>query len=90
MKFKINKLCDEDWESMQNVLEDKFCEKCFKKVLDLTQKNESEIDTIVKKSDEEVCGRILSSHISKIALSTILVLNLTLVSAQTLEPSLRW
>ncbi|QQV03222.1 MULTISPECIES: hypothetical protein [Chryseobacterium] len=88
MKFKIDKPCDENWGNMQDISDGKYCEKCSKKVLDLTQKSEDEIDEIVKKSDGELCGRILSSRVSKIALSAVLVLNLTFLDAQNVSVSL--
>lgn len=72
MKFKIDNQCYENWENMQNISEGKFCEKCSKKVFDLTQKRDEEIDEIIGKSESELCGRILSSRVSKIALSMII------------------
>lgn len=87
MKFKLDKPCDENWGNMQNISEGKYCEKCSKKVLDLTQKSDEEIEEIMRKSEDQLCGRI-SSSASKIALSTALVLNLTFLNAQDVSVSL--
>lgn len=88
MKFKIDKPCDENWGNMQNVSDGKYCEKCSKKVLDLTQKSDEKIEEIMRKSEDQLCGRMVSSGVSKIALGAALVLNLTFLYAQNVEAAL--
>lgn len=58
-KIRINNPCPEKWEDMQDSSEGKFCDKCSKKVWDLTDKTDSQIEKIMV-SNVNICGRIIS------------------------------
>lgn len=82
--IKINKPCLENWDSMQDSLQGKFCEKCAKNIIDFTEKSDCEIQDIFNKANgKEICGRISSMPFSKIATGFILVSNLTFGQAQS-------
>lgn len=83
MKIRINSPCPEQWENMQDFLQDKFCEKCSKCVVDFTGKTNQEIQNIITNADgKDVCGRIPSKPLSMIAAGIILVTNLNFSQAQ--------
>jgi hypothetical protein len=83
-QIKIHNPCPESWETMQEASEGKFCEKCSKCVIDLTDKTDYEIQDIFKTADgKEICGRISTRSLSMVAAGIILVTNLTFVQAQT-------
>jgi len=83
-QIKIHNPCPENWETMQDASEGKFCEKCSKCVIDFTDKTDYEIQDILKTADgKEICGRISTRSLSMVATGIILVTNLTFVQAQT-------
>lgn len=84
MKIKINNPCPEDWETMQDFTEGKFCEKCSKCVVDFTDKTNDEVQDILNNTnDKEICGRISYSNLfAKTAAGIILITNLTFAQAQ--------
>lgn len=60
MKFKIEKPCHENWNEMNSVSGGRFCDLCFKKVFDLTEKSDTEIDHILTE-EANICVRIKQS-----------------------------
>lgn len=82
-QIKINNPCPEKWDNMQDSSEGKFCEKCSKCVVDFTDKTNEQIQNVLSDSNgKEICGRISSRSLSKIATGIVLVTNLTFVRAQ--------
>lgn len=83
-RIKIIKPCHEQWDHMQDSPTGKFCEKCAKNVIDFTEKNDEEIQSIFSKAQgKEICGRISSMPLSKMAASFFLISNLTFSQVQT-------
>jgi hypothetical protein len=82
-QIKIQNPCPENWDVMQDAPQGKFCEKCSKCVVDLTDKTDEQITDIFKIANgKEICGRISARSLSMIAAGIILVTNLTFVQAQ--------
>lgn len=81
--IKINNPCPENWDSMQDSLQGKFCEKCSKCVIDFTDKTDREIANIFAEArNTEICGKVSKKSLSKIASGIILITNLTFIQAQ--------
>lgn len=79
----INNPCPENWDSMQDSSQGKFCEKCSKCVIDFTDKTDREIANIFTEvHNTEICGKISKKSLSKIASGIILITNLTFIQAQ--------
>ncbi|MGU3375483.1 hypothetical protein [Chryseobacterium sp. M5A1_1a] len=45
-KFQISSPCSQDWDSMEQVSEDRFCDECNKKVWDFDHLPKVKIDKI--------------------------------------------
>jgi hypothetical protein len=83
-RIKINNPCPENWDDMQDFPTGKFCEKCSKCVVELTDKTEKQIHDIVTAAQgKEICGRISTRSLAMAAAGIILVTNLSFVQAQT-------
>lgn len=83
MKIKIKNPCPENWEEMQDAPEGKFCEKCSKCVVDLTEKTNNQIQEMIRQAEgKEICGRISTRSLSAVAAGIIMVTHLTFVQAQ--------
>ena len=64
--FYIPKPCSQNWSTMTNVENGKFCELCNKKVYDLTNLNNYEIGDLLK-YDNKICARIkVNNSISRL------------------------
>ncbi len=82
--IRIIKPCLENWESMRDSAEGRFCEKCSKCVIDLTERTDDQIQEIMKQAEgKEICGRISVKSLSALVAGIIIVSNLTFVQAQT-------
>ncbi len=66
MKYKIllSNPCQQEWSKMKASDKGKFCEKCQKKVHDLTKYSETQLHNTLKKN-EKVCGKLRLSQINK-------------------------
>ncbi|AZA82530.1 hypothetical protein C1637_07930 [Chryseobacterium lactis] len=81
--IKINDPCPEKWENMQDSQEGKFCKKCSKYIVDFAEKTDEQIQNVFDTANgKEICGRIPSISIPKIAAGIILITNFTFVQAQ--------
>lgn len=82
--IKIHNPCSENWDQMQDFPTGKFCEKCSKCVIDLTDKTDEQIHDVLKTAHgKEICGRISTRPLALAAAGIILITNLTFVQAQT-------
>ena len=61
--LKIDKACQEVWDSMLTDNDGRFCELCEKSVIDFTGLSQKETFKILKKSKGGICGRITHSQI---------------------------
>lgn len=63
-KIKIENPCHESWNGMTSVSGGRFCDLCSKKVFDLTDKTDQEVDEIFSSNkDNHICTRIQKSRI---------------------------
>jgi len=82
-KININNPCPEEWDTMQDFPQGKFCEVCSRCVIDFTDKTDQEIKNITDNTiGERICGRIALKSFSRIAAGMILITNLTFIQAQ--------
>ena len=82
-KFQISSPCNQDWESMEQVSEGRFCEECKKKVWDFDHLPETEIDKVLQ-SNKSICAK--KTYLKPTFSSVFLALTLTssiYVNAQT-------
>ncbi|WP_374460667.1 hypothetical protein [Chryseobacterium taeanense] len=83
-QIRIHNPCSENWENMQDFPSGKFCEKCYKCVVDFTEKTDAQINEILQATNgKEICGRISKRTLSLAATGIILITNLTFIQAQT-------
>ncbi|BAP33631.1 uncharacterized protein CHSO_4594 [Chryseobacterium sp. StRB126] len=83
-RIKIHNPCPEKWDDMQDFPSGKFCEKCSKCVIDLTDKTDQQIRDIIKAANgKEICGRISTRPLALAAAGIILVTNLSFAQTQT-------
>ncbi|RKT00831.1 hypothetical protein [Chryseobacterium defluvii] len=61
-EIQIQSPCEESWNAMQSVSGGRFCDLCSKKVYDLTDKTDEEIQSILE-SNEAICGKIQSTRL---------------------------
>jgi hypothetical protein len=61
-KFIIQEPCHEDWTAMTPTDQGRFCAACSKCVIDLTNKQPTEIKEIYQANDGDVCGRMSVSQ----------------------------
>jgi len=58
--------CHEDWDKMNPVEKDRFCDSCQKKVIDFSNMSDREIATFFKKSSSgSVCGRFMEDQLER-------------------------
>lgn len=62
-EFQISSPCEESWSQMQNVSGGKFCDLCTKKVFDLTNKTDEEIQNLLDSENNSICGKIQASRL---------------------------
>lgn len=55
--------CNQDWNSMTEQAEGKFCSACEKKVYDLTDKNAAYFIKIMQENNNNVCGRFSNDQL---------------------------
>jgi hypothetical protein len=65
LQISIPEPCNKAWNKMSNVNGGRHCNLCNKTVVDLTNKNSSEIIEYVLKSKTPVCGRVDSLNVSR-------------------------
>lgn len=57
--------CSENWDDMQASKAGRFCDKCEKHIVDLTQKSDAELIDFFKKKKENICGRLLPTQLHR-------------------------
>ncbi|WP_300668782.1 hypothetical protein [Soonwooa sp.] len=63
-KIKIENPCHENWDNMKSVSGGRFCDSCSKKVFDLTDKTDQEVNEIFNSNkDNHICTRIQKSRL---------------------------
>lgn len=64
--LRIEKPCEESLENMHHIPGGKFCDLCSKKVLDLSNLNDSEIVHLLQqKKGEKICGMVFKSQLNR-------------------------
>lgn len=63
---KIESPCKIDWQSMKVTSEPdrRFCEICNKSVFNVTSKNDKEIESLLRKNNNDICVRSLSYQLA--------------------------
>lgn len=57
--------CSENWDDLQDAGAGKYCDRCEKNIVDLTDKSDAELIRFFKKKKDNVCGRLLSSQLNR-------------------------
>jgi TonB-dependent SusC/RagA subfamily outer membrane receptor len=57
--------CSENWDDLQEAAAGKYCDRCEKNIVDLTNKSDAELVRFFKKRKDNVCGRLLSSQLNR-------------------------
>jgi TonB-dependent SusC/RagA subfamily outer membrane receptor len=57
--------CSENWDDMQEAAAGKYCDRCEKNIVDLTNKSDAELIRFFKKKEDNVCGRLLSTQLNR-------------------------
>ncbi|MBA2612046.1 MAG: T9SS type A sorting domain-containing protein [Bacteroidetes bacterium] len=64
--IRIPEPCHEDWSNMLPDPKGKFCTSCSKSVVDFSNKNDTEIHTILEQhKGQQVCGRFTKTQINR-------------------------
>ncbi len=64
MAIQLNFKCNESWQQMPTAIDGRFCNKCAKNVLDLTNKSDAEIKQLYAENNGKMCGRIKSTQLT--------------------------
>ena len=64
-ELKVDQPCSQSWAAMQISECGRFCSECSKNVLDLSRLGDYEIIKILEKTDESICGRLLTSQLNR-------------------------
>jgi hypothetical protein len=58
--------CSENWDKMDNLEQEKFCNSCSKKVYDFTNKSQAHFDAIVAENKQQkICGRFNNNQLKR-------------------------
>lgn len=57
--------CSENWDEMQPSKAGRFCDKCEKHIVDLSQKSDAELIDFFKRKKENICGRLLPTQLNR-------------------------
>ncbi|MBG6234323.1 TonB-dependent SusC/RagA subfamily outer membrane receptor [Pedobacter sp. CAN_A7] len=57
--------CSENWDDMQQIGAGKYCDRCEKNIVDLTDKSDAELIKFFNKKEDNVCGRLLSTQLDR-------------------------
>lgn len=63
--LKIKDPCSQDWNSMTNVENGRFCSQCSKNVIDLSGLTDKEVYKIIHQTSGRICGRLSISQLDK-------------------------
>ena len=56
--LKLENPCSEDWDSMQNRADGKYCPSCCKNIIDFTTLTNDEIIKVLESNNRNLCGRV--------------------------------
>lgn len=56
-------LCDQKWDKMTKCQEGRFCNACQKPVHDLTKLNQLEINELLRKNNNHLCGTVFNDQL---------------------------
>ncbi|WP_316744428.1 hypothetical protein [Pedobacter antarcticus] len=57
--------CLEQWNDMKQTDDGRYCDRCEKKILDLTDKSDAELLQFFKNKQDNICGRLLSTQLDR-------------------------
>lgn len=57
--------CLEQWNDMKQTEDGRYCDRCEKKILDLTNKSDAELLQFFKNKQDNICGRLLSTQLDR-------------------------
>jgi len=63
--IKLNFSCSENWEAMPDADGGKHCDKCQKKVYDLTNSKADEFGQIMTENNYSICGRFTKQQVNE-------------------------
>ncbi len=63
-RLEIPNSCNQDWNKMSTLEQNRFCSKCQKEIFDFTSSSNSDILKILGKNDK-VCGRLYQSQLNQ-------------------------
>ncbi|MBD8487248.1 carboxypeptidase-like regulatory domain-containing protein [Echinicola sp. CAU 1574] len=64
-RISINQPCEQEWASMKNHSQGKFCQECSKAVIDFSNLKDDEITKILKNNSAELCGRFKKQQLNR-------------------------
>jgi TonB-dependent SusC/RagA subfamily outer membrane receptor len=65
LQLVLTNPCSENWDDMRQAGVSKYCDRCDKNIIDLTNKSDAELIKFFKKKEDNVCGRLLSSQLDR-------------------------
>lgn len=65
MKIKIENPCSENWTSMHNSKQGRFCDTCQKEVVDFSKFTDAELKEVFAKSQGTGCGRFRLDQLNR-------------------------
>lgn len=65
LQIKIENPCEENWDQMIPIQQDKFCGSCEKVVVDFTAMTDGEIVHFYKKNEGSLCGRFHPEQLNR-------------------------
>lgn len=63
--LKIDKPCGENWDTMTDTENGKFCSSCSKSVIDFTQLTDNEVLQIIEQNSGKLCGRLTKEQLNR-------------------------
>lgn len=65
ISLSVKSPCHENWDSMKQLEQHKFCDQCAKKVYDLTQYKDRELVEFFSQNKDEICGRFNTQQVNR-------------------------
>jgi hypothetical protein len=69
-KLKIDSPCKQNWDSMKQDVNGKFCSHCSKTVIDFTKLTDNQVVQIIDQTSDKLCGRFTEHQLNRVLKST--------------------
>jgi hypothetical protein len=64
--LKIDNPCGQDWSSMTQSDNGKFCSHCSKTIIDFTNLSDTEVLKLIEQTTGKICGRLTNQQINRV------------------------